>query len=76
MKSGKLLAVLALVLSLCLPMFGQLSPGSLAVNHSGGNGGLRDGHSQGRSKPTHPKSVRPKRHKGTKHKNPHKRVHH
>jgi hypothetical protein len=76
MKARKLSAVFALVLGLCLPTFSRPSLGSLPVDNSGGNGKLRDGHSQGPSNPTHPKGARHKKHKATKHKNPHKKVRH
>jgi len=76
MKPGKLLAVFALILGLCLPTFSRPSSGSLPVDNGGGNAGLPNGHIQGPSKPTHPKGARHKGHKGTKHKNSHKKVHH
>ena len=74
MKLGSLFAVLAALVGLSAPVFGQPRPISPPLE----NGGVNVGHAQaaGPSKPTHPGVVRHKGHKGTKHKNPHKRVQH
>jgi len=76
MKPGRMWAVMTLVLALHPPVLSRPLPGSAAAAGGGGNAGLSDGRSEGWRKPIHPKVVRHKGHKGTKHTNEHRRVRH
>jgi len=76
MKSGKMWAVMTLLLALHPAAFSRPLPGSPAAAGVGGNAGPSDGHSEGWWEPMHPKVVHHKGHKGTKRKNEHRRVRH
>ena len=75
MKPGRMWAVLTLLLALHLPALSRPLSDSAPAG-GGGNEELSGGHSEGWRKPIHPKVVHHKGHKGTKHSNEHRRVHH
>lgn len=76
MKPGRMWAVMTLLLALHPPALSRPLPGSAAAAGGAGNEEPSGGHSQGWRKPIHPKVVHHKGHKGTKHTNEHRRVHH